>query len=128
MPVGVDTGFFFALEEGDLRALKVWRKGEIVTSVIVLYELQKKLLQGRFQDWPSLIQDIEASLEVALLTFEGAKRAAHLSHSLKIPGLDSLILATLLEAGCTVIYTTDHHLEEYRDKDVKIVNLYSEGR
>lgn len=48
MLTGVDTGFFFALEDGHPLAIKVWKEQEIVTSTIVLYELQKKLLQGHF--------------------------------------------------------------------------------
>ena len=40
MIVGVDTGFFFALEEKNPAALKAWEEQEIITSVIVLYELE----------------------------------------------------------------------------------------
>ena len=43
MLTGVDTGFFFALEEGNPVAMSIWDDREIVTSAIVLYELQKKL-------------------------------------------------------------------------------------
>ena len=44
MLTGLDTGFFFALQEKQPLALSVWMERETITSVIVLYELQKKLL------------------------------------------------------------------------------------
>lgn len=123
MLAGVDTGFFFALEIEHPIALSIWEEKEIVTSTVVLYEIQKKLLQGNFKEWPSIMEDIEASIEVAPLTKKIASRAAHLSYGLGIPGLDALILGTLLEKNCEEIYTTDFHFELYRKKDIKIVNL-----
>ena len=123
MFAGVDTGFFFALEIEHPIALSIWEEKEIVTSTIVLYEIQKKLLQGNFKEWPSIMEDIEVSIEVAPLTKKIASRAAHLSYGLGIPGLDALILGTLLEKNCEEIYTTDFHFELYKKKDLKIVNL-----
>jgi predicted nucleic acid-binding protein len=45
MPVGIDTGFFYALKHDHPVAKRVWQeKKEIITCALVLYELQKKLL------------------------------------------------------------------------------------
>ena len=41
MPVGVDTGFFFLLEAKNETAVRIWNNKEIITSAVVLYELQK---------------------------------------------------------------------------------------
>jgi len=123
MLTGVDTGFFFALESQHRVALKVWKGREIVTSAIVLYELQRKLLQGHFERWPTLITDIQKSIEVVPITPDVALKASHIAHGTGMPGLDALILSSLLEAGCEEIYTTDNHLEQYRKAAVKIINL-----
>ncbi|MBI5185401.1 MAG: PIN domain-containing protein [Nitrospinae bacterium] len=123
MLTGVDTGFFFALEDEHPLAVKAWKEQEIVTSTIVLYELQKKLLQGHFNKWPKIIEDIKIATALVSISPEIALKAGHLSHDLKIPGLDSLILSSLLETGCKEIYTTDDHFDLYSGIKTKIINL-----
>lgn len=123
MIAGVDTGFFFALEEKDPVALKVWREQEIVTSVIVLYELQKKILQGHLKKWPTVLEDIKLSVFTVALNDDIALLAGHISHKHGIPGLDSLILASLTDAKVKQIYTTDAHFELYKEKGIEIINL-----
>ena len=123
MLTGVDTGFFFLLEAQDLVAVEVWSNREIVTSAVVLYELQKKLLQGHFGDWPTLLDDIKHSVAAIPVTTDIALRAAHLAHGTGMPGLDALILACLLDAGCSQIYTTDEHFQLYEKKGIDIIML-----
>ena len=123
MLTGVDTGFFFALEEQDTVTIKVWKEREIITSPVVLYEIQKKLLQEKFKKWPTIIEDIEKAVVVTPLTVKTALKAGHLAHGTGMPGLDALILSSLLEAECKEIYTTDRHFELYKSKGVKIINL-----
>lgn len=100
MLIGVDTGFFYSLQELHPIAVEVWSHKMIATSVIVLYEIQKKLLKGEFGDWPSMVSDIEKSVEVVSITSKIAKQASHIAHGTGIPGLDSLILSSLLASGC----------------------------
>jgi predicted nucleic acid-binding protein len=123
MLTGVDTGFFFALEDNNPVAVKVWSDRELITSVVVIYELQKKLLKGQFTEWPTLIDDIREATAVVPLTEETALKAAHLAYGTGMPGLDALILSSLLEAECKEIYTTDSHFELYQKKGITIVNL-----
>jgi predicted nucleic acid-binding protein len=123
MIAGVDTGFFFTLEERHPEALKVWREQEIVTSVIVLYELQKKILQGQFRKWPSILDDIRLSVFTVALTDDISLKAGHVAHKYGLPGLDALILASLLDANVKHIYTTDAHFELYKEKGIEIINL-----
>ncbi len=126
MIAGVDTGFFFALEEQNAIALKVWEEQEIITSVIVLYEIEKKLLQGHFKQWPTIMEDLSIAVSPVILTEDIARSAAHLSHKYGLPGLDALILSSLLDAKVKHIYTTDSHFELYTGKDVEIINLATE--
>jgi|GEM_PF-3768531 len=49
MLAGVDTGFFFAMEEGNAHAIGIWNKREIATSAIVIYELQKNCCKAAFR-------------------------------------------------------------------------------
>lgn len=123
MLTGVDTGFFFALEDEHPLAVNIWEKHEIVTSAVVLYELQKKLLQGHFNKWPKIIEDIEIATLVIPVSSSIALKAGHIAHEIKIPGLDALILTSLIEANCREIYTSDSHFELYISKKIKIINL-----
>jgi predicted nucleic acid-binding protein len=123
MSIGVDTGFFFALEELHPTAVDIWEKKEIITCSIVLFELQKKLLKGQFGNWTSIVDDIEKSMKIVSITPEIAIKASHISHGTGIPGLDALILSALIDAKCSEIYTRDPHFELYKKKEIKIINL-----
>ena len=123
MLIGVDTGFFFALEELHSIAVDIRKNKKIITCSIVLYEIQKKLLKGEFSNWTSIINDIEKAVGIVSITPHVAKKASHISHGTGIPGLDSLILSALLESKCTEIYTRYPHFELYEKKGIKIINL-----
>lgn len=123
MPVGLDTGFFFSLQEQHPVAVRVWREQESVTSVIVLYELNKLFLRGAFTGWPTIMDDISEATDILMLKYETALKASHIAHGTGMPGLDALILTSLLDAECNEIYTTDYHLELYQKKGIKIINL-----
>ncbi len=125
MLTGLDTGFFFALQEQNPVAIRIWQERETITSVIVLYELQRKLLKGEFKEWPTIISDISEAVDVMPVNRETALKASHIGHGTGIPGLDALILSSLLVPDCTEIYTTDSHMVLYKKKGVKIINLHS---
>jgi len=124
MLTGLDTGFFFALQEQHPVALSIWQERENITSVIVLYELKRKLLTGRFKGWPTVISDIGEAVDVFPVNQETALRASHIGHGTGMPGLDALILSSLLVPDCSEIYTTDSHFELYQKKGLNIVNLH----
>lgn len=123
MLTGLDTGFFFALQEQNPVAIRIWQERETITSVIVLYELQRKLLKGEFKGWPTIISDISEAVDVMPVNRETALKASHIGHGTGMPGLDSLILSSLLVPDCTEIYTTDSHMVLYKKKGIKIFNL-----
>ena len=124
MLTGLDTGFFFALQDPNPDAFRIWRERETITSVIVLYELQRKLLKGEFKGWPTIISDISEAVDVVPINKETALKASHIGHGTGMPGFDALILSSLLVPDCTEIYTTDSHFELCQKKGLKIVNLY----
>ncbi|MGD2085026.1 MAG: type II toxin-antitoxin system VapC family toxin [Candidatus Aminicenantes bacterium] len=123
MPIGVDTGFFFALEELHPIAVEIWKNKKIITCSIVLFEIQRKLLKGELSNWVSIIDDIERSVEIVSISPGVAKRASHISHGTGMPAIDSLILSAFLEANCQEIYTRDEDFELYKKKDLRIINL-----
>jgi predicted nucleic acid-binding protein len=123
MLAGVDTGFFYALQDSHPAAISIWNETEVATSTIVLYELQKKLLQGQFRACKNMLEDIKNSVLIVPLTVDIALKAGHIAHGTGMPGLDALIMSSLVEAGCHDIYTTDHHFELYKKKGIRIVNL-----
>ena len=125
MLTGLDTGFFFALQEQNPVAIRIWQERETITSVIVLYELQRKFLKGAFKEWQTIISDISEAVDIMPVNRETALKASHIGDGTGMPGLDALILSSLLASDCTEIYTTDSHMELYKKKGIKIINLYS---
>ena len=80
MLAGLDTGFFFALQEKHPVAVRVWQGQKSVTSVIVLYELNKLFLRGQFEGWPTIIDDISIAAEIRMLEKETALKASRIAH------------------------------------------------
>ncbi|MDA8340343.1 MAG: PIN domain-containing protein [Nitrospiraceae bacterium] len=118
MPVGVDTGFFYLVRDGHPEALRILREEAVITSAIVVYELQRHILKGAFVDGI-----MERSVEVISLNAGMAKKAARIAHTFGIPTLDSLILGSLVEAGCKKIYSADPHFKEFKEKNIKVIQL-----
>ncbi|MBW1738852.1 MAG: PIN domain-containing protein, partial [Deltaproteobacteria bacterium] len=80
MLTGLDTGFFFALQEQNPVTFRIWQERETITSVIVLYELQRKLLKGEFKEWPTIIADISEAMDVVPVNKETALKASLIGH------------------------------------------------
>lgn len=122
MPAGVDTSFFFALQKQYPDALDLWRNEAIVTSSIAVYELHKKFLTGEFKNRQILYQ-IDEMVEVIAVNSAIARKAAAINHTFGVPALDSLILSSLVVAGCRKIYSADPHFEKFKEKNIKIIKL-----
>lgn len=120
--IGVDTGFFFSLQEGDAEAIRVMDSdAAIVSSTLVLAELIRQSLKGKVDH--DLLGLLKGAIDWVPVTEEEAEEGARISHGVGIPLVDSVILASFLKEGCGIIYTTDSHLESFTKKGVKIVNL-----
>lgn len=122
MTVGLDTSFFVKLLQGDPRAQKVWERvarREIVAviSCISLYELDKLGLKGALAR-TSVNTLLDEILFVCRIVWLDAptrlRQAARIAHGNGLGMADALILATLIEAKATEIYTTDPDLAAYQ--------------
>lgn len=129
--IGFDTGFFVLLANGRKEALDLWRevsKGErdAVVSAVTLYEIDRLGLRGELEE---IFVDtaLESIPEVCRLVWIDEltliRSAARLAQGHALSQADALILASLLEQGCTEIYTTDRDLVRYRRKGTNVINL-----
>ncbi len=120
--IGVDTGFFFALREGNPVALRVFEEEDIAVSVLSRFEL-RRLSFRKGIPWSDFAELLTHSVTVLDLTGETADEAAEISHGTGMPALDALILASLVAAGCRTIYTRDEHFLRLARRDVEIIRL-----
>lgn len=132
MMIGLDTGFFIKLLEGDKKAISIWNlllddREEGVVSCISLFELERLSLKGKIEKKgvDALLESIPAVCEIVWLeSYQILSLAAKLSHSFGIHTTDSLILAGFVTSGANVIYTTDSDFESYKKTGVKVINLH----
>jgi len=120
--IGVDTGFFFALREGDPTALKVFEEEDIAASVLTRFELRRRSFRKNIP-WSDFAVHFTRSVMILELTAEAADQAAAISHGTGLPAIDALILASLVAAGCRTIYTRDEHFLRLVRQDVEIIRL-----
>ena len=120
--IGVDTGFFFALSEGHVRAAKVFLDSDIAVSVLTRFELLRISLR-KGMPWEKFGDPLARSATVVEVTAETADEAARISVGTGMPAIDALILAGLVGAGCRTIYTRDEHSKRYDRKGVEIILL-----
>jgi len=131
--IGLDTGFFVKLLEGDEKAMSIWSSflnddEEAVVSCLTLFELERLSLKGKIdKEGVGIIFD--AIHAVCLVNWLDNKEvltfAAKLSNNIGLHASDSLILSGFLISGANTIYTTDSGMESYKKKGVKIVNIYT---
>ena len=125
--IGLDTGFFVELLKAHKEAVELWKKimdGEDASvSCLSIFEL-KRLSLKRAIDSEAVETLIEAVLAICKVVWldnnELLLSGASLSYGLGIPSMDALILASLVESGAQIIFTTDHHLEGFKKKGIKI--------
>lgn len=122
MTVGLDTSFFVKLLHGDRRAAVVWdriarREIAAVIGCVSLYELERLGLKGVLARTAveTLQEEILFVCRVIWLDAPARLRqAARLAHGNGLGMADALILASLIEAGATEIYTADANFAAYR--------------
>ena len=109
--VGLDTGYFLKLFEGNSEAVEVWERvieGELraKTSALVLFELKRILLKlGKSEVWSEVKEAITLNCDVVHVNEEIAEKGASVSHGTGLPAMDSLIYTCVSDAD--VFYTTD---------------------
>jgi len=123
MLTGIDTSFFYALAAGQPVAVEAWKNRELLTSTLSFFELKKKLSEGDFRAWPSVLEDIAKAVEVAPVTVAAALKAGQISHDTGMPAFDAMIISQFVEAGCEEILTLDRHFKLFSKKGLKITLL-----
>ena len=129
--IGLDTGFYVELLRDKDLPIQVWKQlikgqSEAVSSVLTLFELDMLGLRGQIEQKgvDLLLEAIPSVCKLVWIHDLGILRhGARLSHGLGIPAMDSLILASLIREGASLIYTTDGDFEKYDKGGVRVVNL-----
>ncbi len=99
--VGLDTGFFIKVFEGNEKAVQVWRiivEGELkaLTSSLVLFELRRLFHKlGRIEEWDAIKEAITLNCEVVPVNLDIAESGADISHGTGLPAVDALIYASV---------------------------------
>jgi len=118
--VGLDTGFFLRLLQGNPLAIEIYEqilddKLCGVVSVIVAFELKRlSLKSGNIVDpdaYSVLEQSLPSLFEIIPLDLELALEAALVSHGTGLPTADAIIYTTYKKAGCKIVYTVDSHFK-----------------
>ena len=126
MYIGTDTGFFVAYANGHPRALTIWQEllnGEhtLVASTLTVHEILVYFLRrGQVplgEEWVALLQEAD-HIQVIPVSVEIAARSARHRHSLGLPSVDSILLATFLEAQCEGMITTDGHFRIVEQQNI----------
>lgn len=102
-----------------LFAPPIEKPGELVVPTISLYEVFKRVLQQRSENYALRAIAAMRKGTVVGLTESIALSAARISVELKLPMADSIILATARECGAT-LWTQDTHFRGL--KNVRYVN------
>jgi predicted nucleic acid-binding protein len=133
--IGFDTGFFVELLRNNSIAVKIWEGvvegDESAASCLTLYELNRLSLKGLIESNAvnTILEAIQAICKVVWLDkAEILTGAATISQSHGIHAIDSLILAGLATLNVKTIYTTDAHIEKYKNKGVNVINMVAASR
>jgi predicted nucleic acid-binding protein len=126
--IGLDTGFFVELMNGNEEAVSLWKsclndEVDLAVSSLTLFEIERLGLKGKLKDTGAILDAIDSVTLVVWPDREVLSLAARISHGLGIPAMDSLILASLVSSNCAEICTTDSHLEMYQSSEVRVRNL-----
>jgi len=117
MLIGADTGFFVALAAGHPRATEIWEELEagnhhLLLSTLTVAELLSYFYRRgdgeRAREWLDLVTS-QQQLQILPVSVPIAVRSAQYRHSLGLPTVDSVILATFTESNCELVLTTDEH-------------------
>ena len=109
--IGLDTGFFLKLPEGEKEVVEVWEKvidGKLKakTSSLVLFELKRILLKlGKSEIWNDIKEAIVLNCDVVSVDLSIAEKGASVSYGTGLPAMDSLIYTCVSDVD--VFYTTD---------------------
>ena len=125
--VGLDTGFFLKLLEGNPEAVEVWEKiinGDIKarTSALVIFELKRIFLKlGKTQIWNDIREAILLNCEIIPINTEVAEKAASISYGNSLPAVDALIYTSV--GNVDIFYTTDGSFKTLSNRRKPIIKI-----
>ncbi len=126
--VGLDTGYFLGLIQGESNIINHWEtlKAEEAApyvSVLTIGELLYiSMRAGKPEQGRKMIEGIEKVSNIVNVDTQITERAAGLKAGLGIPYVDAIIISSFLENGCREIHTKDRgHFKEVKRKGLKIV-------
>lgn len=133
MTLGGDTGFLVRVIEGFSDAASFWEQvttgaSDLVLSCLSINELLTHYYKrGRGDEAKEMIALIAALGNGWFVAADRAiaERSAGYRYSLGIPTVDSVILATFVEAGCDLMLTTDPHMQRADPQGIVKVLLLS---
>jgi len=96
---------------GDVVASVVENPDELIVPTIILYEVYKKLLAEKGEEYASNVVSYMQTGTVIDLNAELSLSAARISREYKLPMADSIIYATSLHYSA-VLFTCDKHFKD----------------
>jgi len=129
--VFIDTNIliyaYSAEEDKRTRAIDLISENEVVISLQVLNEfinVLKKKFGKTVDEIFNAIREIEESLTILNLDVELIKRALYLGVKYGYSYYDSLIIASALVSGCSVLFTEDMQHNHLVEKKLRIINPF----
>ena len=122
-----DTGFFVEYLNANPQAAEVWanarsQRQKLVMSVISVYEMKRLALKGDIDkaQTDAFLKLVPTLCHVVYLAAANSEalleQAARIAHGNGLSMADSLIFTSALQAGATLLYTTDSDMARYRGK------------
>lgn len=98
--------------------------GKVVVSTQVLNEFAAVLLKNRFfdADIQARVEAIAADSSLAVITIKTIRLAWQVKDRYQLSYWDSLIVASALQSGCTILYTEDLSHGMVIDNSLRITN------
>jgi predicted nucleic acid-binding protein len=133
MVLGADTGFFVAYVNHHPRVLEIWQElidglHTLVVSTLTVNEILVYFYQrgdgDKGREWVGLMVESD-SIEVVPVSVEIATRSARHRHSMGLPTVDSVILATFLDRQCEKMLSTDDDFRIVDEQKVLPVEFLS---
>ncbi|UCH26712.1 MAG: PIN domain-containing protein [Trueperaceae bacterium] len=133
--IAADTGFFVEYLNANELAAEIWARAradqqKLIMSVITIFELRRLALKGEIKRSQTgmFVELAPRVCSIVYLdeanSYELLDRAARIAHGNGLSMADSLILTSALDAGATVLYTTDSDMAKYRgERGLEIVRL-----
>lgn len=131
MLLGADTGYLLAVGRKQARASEVWdgvEAGEhqlIISTVVIAEYLAYHIPRGALVGAEEFVQRLQIVPNITIMpvSLNVAIHSARYRVGLQIPTIDSIILATYLEAGCALILTTDPDIALAQERNLIDVEL-----